>query len=80
MCETPAGNRRGFFGVPSMISSLDVEVLYGYTWFRERFVAYQRRANLTFRHSHAAGAVMQTDHAGPTVEIIDPQTGEIRQA
>lgn len=23
---------------------------------------------------------MQTDYAGPTVEVIDPQTGEIRQA
>src|SRR6516165_2610999 len=53
---------------------------YGYTWFCERFAAYQRRANQTFRHSHAAGAVMQTDYAGPTVEVIDPQTGEIRQA
>jgi hypothetical protein len=23
---------------------------------------------------------MQTDYAGPTVEVIDPQTGEVRQA
>lgn len=23
---------------------------------------------------------MQTDYAGPTLEVIDPQTGEIRQA
>ena len=27
-----------------------------------------------------AGAVMQTDYAGQTVEVIDPQTGEVRQA
>jgi transposase len=53
---------------------------YGYTWFCDRFAVHQRRANPTFRHSHAAGAVMQTDYAGPTVEVIDPQTGEIRQA
>ena len=53
---------------------------YGYTWFCEKFDAYRRRANPTFRHRHAAGAVMQTDYAGPTVEVIDPQTGEIRQA
>ena len=53
---------------------------YGYTWFCDKFAAYQRRANPTFRHRHAAGAVMQTDYAGPTVEVIDPQTGEIRQA
>ena len=53
---------------------------YGYTWFCEKFGAYQRRANPTFRHRHAAGAVMQTDYAGQTVEVIDPQTGEVRQA
>jgi transposase len=53
---------------------------YGYTWFCEKFAAYQRRAHPTFRHRHAAGAVMQTDYAGQTVEVIDPQTGEVRQA
>ena len=53
---------------------------YCYTWFCEKFAVYQRRANPTFRHRHAAGAAMQTDYAGPTVEVIDPQTGEIRQA
>jgi transposase len=53
---------------------------YGYTWFCEKFDVYQRRANPTYRHRHAAGAVMQTDYAGPTVEVIDPQTGEVRAA
>ncbi|EAQ33647.1 ISPsy14, transposase [Nitrobacter sp. Nb-311A] len=53
---------------------------YGYTWFCERFAAWQRRAHPTFRHRHAAGAVLQTDYAGPTVEVVDPQTGEVRQA
>ena len=53
---------------------------YGYTWFCETFGAYQRRAHPTFRHRHEAGAVMQTDYAGHTVEVIDPKTGEIRQA
>jgi transposase len=38
---------------------------YGYTWFCERFAAWQRRANPTFRHRHATGAVLQTDYAGP---------------
>ncbi len=37
---------------------------YGYTWFCEKFAAYQRRANPTFCHGHAAGAAMQTDYAG----------------
>jgi hypothetical protein len=33
---------------------------YGYTWFCDKFAVHQRRANPVFRHSHAAGAVMQT--------------------
>lgn len=53
---------------------------YGYTWFCERYGDYRRRANPTFRNRHAAGAVMQTDYAGQTVEVVDPQTGEIRPA
>jgi transposase len=42
--------------------------------------ARQRRAHPTFRHRHEAGAVMRTDYAGHTVEVIDPKSGEIRQA
>jgi len=53
---------------------------YGYTWFCEQYGVFKRRANPTFRNRHEAGAVMQTDYAGQTVEVIDPQTGEIRQA
>jgi transposase len=53
---------------------------YRYTWFCEHFGAHQRRAHPTFRHLHEAGAVMQTDYAGQAVEVIDPQTGEIRRA
>jgi transposase len=48
--------------------------------FCEKFDADQRRSNPTFRHRNAARAVMQTDYAGPTVEVIDPQTGEVRAA
>jgi transposase len=53
---------------------------YGYTWFCETFGAYERRAHPTFRHRYEAGAVMQTDYAGHTVELIDSATGEVRQA
>ncbi|MBU6297252.1 MAG: IS21 family transposase [Alphaproteobacteria bacterium] len=53
---------------------------YGYTWFCEQYGVFKRRANPTFRHRHEAGAVMQTDYAGHTVEVVDPETGEIRQA
>ena len=53
---------------------------YGYTWFCQQYGVYRRRAHPTFRHCHEAGAVMQTDYAGQTAEVIDPRTGEIRQA
>ncbi len=53
---------------------------YGYTWFCETYGAFKRRAHPTFRHHHAAGAAMQTDYAGQTAEVIDPGTGEVRQA
>ena len=53
---------------------------YGYTWFCERFAAFERRAHATFRNRHEAGAVMQTDYAGHTIPIIDPSTGVIHSA
>jgi transposase len=53
---------------------------YGYTWFCTRFAAFQRRASPTFRNRHEAGAMVQTDYAGHTVPIIDPQTGVIVSA
>lgn len=34
---------------------------YGYTWFCDRFLAFQRRTHVSFRNRHEAGAVMQTD-------------------
>lgn len=53
---------------------------YGYTWFCAGFGAFQRRASPTFRHRHEAGAVMQTDYAGHTVSVVDPDTGVIHEA
>lgn len=53
---------------------------YGYTWFCDRYAAFERRTSATFRHRHRAGAVMQTDYAGQTVSIIDPVTGIISAA
>jgi transposase len=53
---------------------------YGYTWFCVTFAAYQQRRHATFRNRHEAGSVMQTDYAGQTVPLIDPETGEITSA
>lgn len=49
---------------------------FGYTWFCNKFSAYEQRLRPTYRHRHAAGAVMQTDYAGQTLPLIDPDTGE----
>ena len=53
---------------------------YGYTWFCDRFLSFQRRTHVSFRNRHEAGAVLQTDYAGQTVPLIDPVTGVITQA
>ena len=53
---------------------------YGYTWFCDAFRAFERRTHASWRNRHEAGAVMQTDYAGQTVEIVDPETGEIHEA
>ncbi|TBW31902.1 IS21 family transposase, partial [Siculibacillus lacustris] len=53
---------------------------YGFTWFCERFAAFRKRTSAVFRNRHAAGEVMQTDYAGPTVPVIDPATGVIHPA
>lgn len=53
---------------------------YGYTWFCEGYAAFQQRTSAVFRHRHAAGEVMQTDYAGPTVPVIDPTTGTVHPA
>jgi transposase len=53
---------------------------YGYTWFCETFRAFERRARPSYRNRHEAGAVMQTDYAGQTVPVVDPHTGELREA
>lgn len=53
---------------------------FGYTWFCDKFGTHAKRANPTYRHRHAAGAVMQTDYAGQTIPLIDPDTGEVHEA
>jgi transposase len=53
---------------------------YGYTWFCDKFGIFLRRTSATFRNRHEAGAVMQTDYAGQTLTVIDPDTGIIRAA
>lgn len=53
---------------------------YGFTWFCGQVAAFRQRTSVAFRNRHEAGAVMQTDYAGPTVPVIDPATGVVHSA
>ena len=53
---------------------------FGYTWFCDKFGVHEKRANPAYRHRHSAGAEMQTDYAGQTIPLIDPDTGEVHAA
>ena len=53
---------------------------YGYSQFCHLFRQWQMRLNVTMRQVHKAGDKMFVDYAGQTVPIINPATGEIRDA
>ncbi len=53
---------------------------YSYTRYAELYQDYQRYLRVTLRQTHRAGEKLFVDYAGPKVEIIDPQTGEVRTA
>ncbi len=53
---------------------------YQYSWFCQRYREWAARLNVVMRHEHRAGEKLFVDYAGQTVDIIDPSTGEIRNA
>jgi transposase len=53
---------------------------YSYTRFTELYQAYRRRLRLSMRQTHRAGEKIFIDYAGPTVDVIDPQTGQVHPA
>jgi transposase len=53
---------------------------YGYSWFCDCFREWSGRLSPTMRQSHRAGERLFVDYAGQTVPIVDPQTGEVREA
>jgi transposase len=53
---------------------------YSYTRFAELYQEYQRHLRVTLRQTHRAGEKLFVDYAGPKIEIIDPETGELRPA
>ena len=53
---------------------------YQYSAFCEHYRAYAKTLPVTLRQRHAPGERLFVDYSGQTVPIIDPHTGEIRQA
>jgi len=53
---------------------------YGYSRFCDLHRAWKAGLSPTMRQTHIAGEKMFVDYAGSTIEIIDPESGEIRQA
>jgi transposase len=53
---------------------------YGYSRFCELYGQWESRLSPTMRQVHPAGERLFVDYAGQTVELVDPATGEVRQA
>ena len=53
---------------------------YQYSAFCQHYGAFARALPVTLRQSHAPGERLFVDYSGQTVPVIDPATGEIRQA
>jgi transposase len=53
---------------------------YQYSAFCEHYRAFAQTLPVTLRQSHAPGERLFVDYSGQTVPVIDPTTGEIRQA
>jgi len=53
---------------------------YQYSQFCDLFRRWQGKLDLSMRQEHRAGEKMFVDYCGQTVPIVDPATGEIRDA
>ena len=53
---------------------------YGYSQFCQHYREWKEQLNPTMRQKHKAGEKLFVDYAGQTVAVVDPETGEIREA
>ena len=53
---------------------------YQYSAFCKYYLNFSRSLPVTMRQSHAPGERLFVDYSGQTVPVIDPATGEVRQA
>ncbi len=53
---------------------------YSYSQFCDRYSHWRRQQKRSMRQTHKAGEKCFVDYCGPTVPIVNPDTGEFRQA
>src|SRR3712207_1851370 len=53
---------------------------YGYSRFCELYREFERRLTPTMRQHHVAGDKVFVDFSGKKLPIVDPVTGEVREA
>ncbi len=53
---------------------------YGYSWFCQNYRQWAERIKVVMRQPHKFGEKAFVDYAGHTVPVIDPITGEVRDA
>lgn len=53
---------------------------YSYSQFCDRYNQWRKRQKRSMRQLHKAGEKLFVDYAGKTVPIVNPQTGEVRDA
>jgi transposase len=53
---------------------------YRYSQFCELYRRWRGTVDLSMRQVHRAGEKCFVDYAGPTVDVINPRTGEVREA
>jgi len=51
-----------------------------YSWFCDQYRAWAGKLDLVMRQEHRAGEKLFIDYAGQTVPVIDPETGQEREA
>ena len=62
------------------VAAHDKQRVYQYSQFCTHYRAWKGRLKRSMRQNHLAGDKLFIDYAGPTVPVIDPGTGEIRQS
>jgi len=53
---------------------------FGYSWFCKAYQEWAQRLPVTLRQTHAPGQKLFVDYSGKKLGIINPDTGEIREA